>query len=72
MGRERRDWRMDRSRSGGETEERETCDGMDRGKVIKERDSQRSAASIFPVCTWVSFFNVCERDSTRRHVRSCH
>ena len=61
VGRERHDWRMDRSRSEGETERRGRRVEVDRGKEIKERDSQHLVASSLPlsfyssVCTRVSF-----------------
>lgn len=43
---ERNHWRMDRSRSGGETEERETCGGrINKRGITKERDRQHKAAS---------------------------
>lgn len=45
VGRERHDWRMDRSRSGGEMERRGRRGGMDREEEIKERDIQRLASS---------------------------
>lgn len=70
IGREKHDFRMDGSRSGGETE---TCGEMDRKKEIKMAEPSFSCAfstSIFPVvclCVRVSLRHV----HTQPLIRAC-